>query len=116
MGMLRTYDRRREPRKPVDLSLMVWGVDTHGERFLQEAHARDISLSGLDADLRCGDFIGVLYGKKKARYRVIWVRYDEMGDKMQAAVHRLDSDACPWLDLLTEDAPQNSPPTDHPTP
>jgi len=35
---------------------------------------------------------------------------------MQAAVHRLDSDACPWLDLLTEDAPESSPPTDHPTP
>jgi PilZ domain len=99
MGILRTYDRRREPRKP-DLSLMVGGVDTQGERFLQETHARDISvsgalLSGLNADLKSGDVIGVLYGKKTARYRVIWVRYDEMGDKMQAAVHRLESDACP---------------------
>jgi len=121
MGILRTYDRRREPRKPVDLSLMVWGVDTQGERFLQEAHARDISvsgalLSGLDADLKPGDVIGVLYGKNKARYRVVWVRYDEMGDKMQAAVHRLESDARPWPDLLTEDAAESSPPTDHPTP
>jgi hypothetical protein len=33
MGVLPPYDRRREPRKPVDLSLMVWGVDTQGERF-----------------------------------------------------------------------------------
>jgi len=121
MGVLPPYDRRREPRKPVDLSLMVWGVDTQGERFLQEAHARDISLSGallsgLNADLKFFDVIGILYGKKKARYRVVWVRYDEMGDKMQAAVHRLESDACPWLDLLTEDASQTSPPTNHPTP
>ena len=121
MGIFRTFDRRREPRKPLDLPLLVWGVDTQGERFLQEARARDISLSGallsgLDADLKCGDVIGILYGKKKARYRVVWVRYDEMGDKMQAAVHRLESDACPWLDLLTEDAPGTSPPTDHPTP
>ena len=121
MGILRTFDRRREPRKPFNLPLMVWGVDTQGERFLQEPHARDISLSGallsgLDADLKSGDVIGVLYGKKTARYRVVWVRYDEMGDKMQAAVHRLESDACPWLDLLTEDAPESSPPTDHPTP
>jgi len=89
MGVLPPYDRRREPRKPVDLSLMVWGVDTQGERFLQEAHARDISLSGallsgLNADLKFFDVIGILYGKKKARYRVVWVRYDEMGDKMQA--------------------------------
>lgn len=121
MGILRTFDRRRESRKPVDLPLMVWGVDAHGEHFLQEAHARDISLSGallsgLDADLRPGDVIGVLYGQKKARYRVVWVRYDEMGDKMQAAVHRLEPDHCPWLGLLTEDAPETSPPTDHPIP
>jgi hypothetical protein len=63
MGILRTFDRRREPRKPLDLPLLVWGVDTQGERFLQEAHARDISLSGallsgLDADLKSGDVIG----------------------------------------------------------
>jgi hypothetical protein len=61
-------DRRRESRTAVDLVVMAWGVDTEGERFLQEAHAREISLrgallSGLDADLRSGDVIGVLYGK-----------------------------------------------------
>ena len=121
MGILQRIDRRREPRKPLDLLLLVWGVDTQGERFLQEAHARDISLSGallsgLGVDLKSGDVIGILYGKKKARYRVVWVRYDEMGDKMQAAVHRLESDACPWLDLLTEEATESSPATDHPTP
>jgi hypothetical protein len=121
MGILHRIDRRREPRTPLDLPLLLWGVDTQGEHFLQEAHARDISLSGallsgLDADLKSGDVIGILYGKKKARYRVVWVRYDEMGDKMQAAVHRLESDACPWLDLLTEEATESSQPTDHPTP
>ena len=48
--------------------------------------------------------IGVLYGNKKARYRVLRVRCDGNGEKMQVAVHRLDSDACPWLDLLVEEA------------
>jgi hypothetical protein len=65
-------------------------------------------LSGLDADLKSGDVIGILYGKKKARYRVVRVRYDEMGDRMQAAVHRLQFDACPWVDLLTEEAEESS--------
>ena len=88
MGILRSFDRRRESRTIVDLPLMVWGVDTQGERFLQEAHARDISLSGalltgLDTDLRSGDVVGILYGKKKARFRVVWIRYDCGGDKMQ---------------------------------
>ena len=101
-------DRRGEPRIVADLRLMVWGVDTKGERFLQEARARDISLSGallsgLDADLRSGDVVGILYGARKARYRVVWVRYDEGGDKMKVAVHRLTADECPWLALLGEE-------------
>lgn len=107
MGILRSFDRRREQRTRRELPPMVWGVDARGERFLQEARARDISLSGallsgLDADLKSGDVIGILFGKKKARYRAVWIRYDGTGDKMQVAVHRLEADECPWLDLLTE--------------
>jgi len=115
MGTLRTIDgdgrskdRRSEPRSVVDIALMVWGVDTEGERFLQEARARDISLSGallsgLDSALRSGDVIGILYASKKARFRVVWIRYDETGDKLQVAVHRFASDECPWKNLLTEE-------------
>jgi len=107
MGNLRTFDRRREPRTITDLPLQAWGIDTRGERFLQEARARDISLSGallfgLDADLRSGDVIGILYRGRKARFRVIWSRYDEGGEKMQVAVHRIAPDTCPWQDLLGE--------------
>ena len=102
-------ERRREGRTEVDLPLTVWGVDTKGERFLQEAHARDISLSGalicgLDTDLRSGDVIGVLHAGKKARFRVVWVRYDAAGEKQQAAVHRMTQDECPWRSLLEESA------------
>ena len=69
MGLLR-IDRRREQRTPIDITLLVWGVDTHGERFLQEPHARDISLSGallsgLETDIRSVDVIGILCGKRK---------------------------------------------------
>ncbi len=117
MGTLRTFDgrkdrqskdRRRESRTETDLTLTIWGVDTRGDRFLQEAQAHEISLSGallsgLDAELRSGDVIGILYAGKKARYRVVWVRHSGTSDKVQAAVQRLDPDACPWKDLLTED-------------
>ena len=76
-----------------------------GERFLQEARACDISisgalLSGIEVDLRCGDVIGILYQGRKARYRVVWVRCDDRGDKIQAAIHRIEPDACPWQELL----------------
>ena len=75
MGVIRIIERRQETRADSDLPLQVWGVDTRGERFLQSARARDISLSGallsgLDAELRSGDVIGILYAGKTARYRV----------------------------------------------
>jgi|SRR5579862_3516004 hypothetical protein len=107
MGILRTIDRRHESRTVTDVALLVWGVDTKGERFVQQARAHDISLSGalvtgLDGDLRPGDVVGILYHGRKARFRVIWVRYDGVGEKMQAALHRIDSDECPWAELLPE--------------
>ncbi|MFZ1140117.1 MAG: hypothetical protein ABR881_16050 [Candidatus Sulfotelmatobacter sp.] len=114
MGTLRTIDQRREPRSDADLALMVWGVDTQGDRFLQQASAREISLSGallsgLDAELRSGDVIGILYAGKKARYRVVWVRQSGNGLKVQAAVHRIAPDECPWKNLLEEEHAAASP-------
>jgi len=108
MGDLRPLDRRHGPRKLVDLPLEVWGVDARGEQFLETARARDISLSGallsgLATDLRSGDLIGVLYAGRKARFRVVWVRYDGDGDKMLVAIHRIAEDACPWQNLLASD-------------
>ena len=77
-----------------------------GDRFLQKARAREISLSGallsgLDVELRSGDVLGVLYAGKKARYRVVWVRYRDGERKVQAAIHRIEPDVCPWKDRLT---------------
>lgn len=109
MGILRSIDRRSESRSRAHFSITVWGVDTRGERFLQEAQVRDVSLSGallsgIEADLRCGDVIGVLYASRRARYRVVWVRYDDGGDKIQAAIHRVEPDVCPWQEMLVNDA------------
>jgi len=109
MGILHRIDRRREPREDVNLQVTVWGVDTRGERFLQQAQAREISLSGallsgLDLELRSGDVLGVLYAGKKARYRVIWVRQSDGPKKVQAAIHRIEPDACPWEELVAQKA------------
>jgi len=110
MGILRQIDRRSEPRTHADFAVTIWGVDSRGERFLQKVQVRDISfngalLYGIEADLRSGDVIGVLYLGRKARYRVVWVRCDDGGDKIQAAIHRMEADSCPWDELLkTESA------------
>ena len=105
MGIIHRIDRRDEPRTKADFEVTVWGVDMRGERFLQQGRVRDISfsgalLSGIETDLRCGDVIGVLYLGRRARYRVIWVRYDDHGNKLQAAIHRIAPDPCPWSELL----------------
>ena len=112
MAILRNIDRRQESRLDAEIPVTVWGVDVRGERFLQEARARNISLSGallsgLDAELRSGDVIGILHAGKKARYRVIWVRYGDVRSKIQAAVHRVEPDECPWKELLSESARDN---------
>jgi hypothetical protein len=106
MATLPSIDRRREPRKTIDIGLYAWSVEIKGERFLQPVRARDISmsgalLSGFETDLRSGDVIGILYLGREARFRVIWVHYDQNGNRMQAAVQRIEPDTCPWLSLLT---------------
>ena len=108
MAIVRSIDRRHELRSDLNLLVTVWGVDTRGERFLQEASAREISLSGallsgLEVEVRSGDVIGVLYAGRKARYRVVWVRYGNEQFKIQAAVHRIEPDLCPWQALLAEE-------------
>lgn len=108
MGIVRSIDRRNEARTPAELGVTIWGVDTRGERFLQEARAREVSLSGalltgLDVELRSGDVVGILYANRKARFRVVWVRYIGTTSKLHAAVHRIEPDVCPWQALLAEE-------------
>lgn len=105
-------DRRRESRSDAELAVTVWGIDTRGDRFLQLARARNVSLSGallqgLDADLRPGDVIGILHAGKKGRYRVVWVRQSDNGLRVQAAIHRLSADECPWKEMLAEEPSVN---------
>ena len=119
MGNVRSIERRLEERFPAKLPVSVWGVDIKGERFLQDALAHNVSLSGallcgFDAELRSGDVIGVLYSGKKARYRVVWLRYSDGPGKTMAAVQRIENDACPWMDVIveevsrSEDSPSNT--------
>jgi hypothetical protein len=101
-------DRRREPRTEVHIPLRVWGINARGERFFEEAQARDVSLSGallsgFENELRAGDVIGIRYGGRQARYRVVWVGRSRENSEAQAAVHRFQSDECPWKDLLCEE-------------
>ena len=90
-----------EPRFQVDLVIRAFGMDAYGHPFSQDAHARDISdhgakLSGFEKQLRAGDIIGVQFGEKRARCRVIWASDAGPVQKIQAGVKVLPGQPCPW--------------------
>jgi len=90
-----------EPRVTVDLTVRIWGMDSEGRPFFQNARAQNISdhgakLSGIEHLLKAGDVIGVQVGDKKARCKVIWVIDAGQLQKIQAGVQMLDGQSCPW--------------------
>jgi hypothetical protein len=98
-------DRRREPRLESNLPVLIWGIDARGLPFAQKALARNVSgrgalLSGIEQVLRCGDLIVIQYGKNRARFRVVWTRDSANGEKVRAAVQRLEAEECPWREEI----------------
>lgn len=70
-------DRRRQSRVFVDLPVQIWGMDTHSRPFTQPASLRTISGRGatlqcVDAQLKPGDVVDVLYLGTKAQFRIVW--------------------------------------------
>lgn len=102
-------DRRREPRVESNLSVLIWGIDAQGLPFAQSALARNVSgqgalIAGVAQPLRCGDLIVIQYGKKRAKFRVVWTRDSRNGDKVRAAVQKLENESCPWEEELKASA------------
>ena len=90
-----------EPRVDVDLAVRVFGMDTDGRPFFQNAHARNISdhgakLSGLERQLKPGDIIGVQVGDKKARCKVVWVVDAGQMQKIEVGVKMVEGQESPW--------------------
>lgn len=70
--------RRREERLTLVLNVRVWGMDSDGKPFSQNAQTVDITRMGARVGpITClkkpGEVIAMQYGEEKARYRVIWV-------------------------------------------
>jgi hypothetical protein len=49
--------------------------------------------------VRPGDLLWVEHGGKRSRFKVVWVRDSESQQLIQAAVHRVDTEPCPWAEL-----------------
>jgi PilZ domain-containing protein len=108
-----------EPRLDVELAIRVFGMGADGRPFLQNAQARNIShhgakFSGLEAQLKPGDVIGVQVGDKKARCKVIWVVDAGPLQKISVGVNLVEAQPCPWDKELqqtqqSESAPRIAP-------
>jgi len=90
-----------EPRTDVDLAVRVFGMSADGHAFFQQARAYNISghgakLSGIDQHLKAGDVLGVQYGDKKARFRVIWAMEAGHLRKTEIGVQLLEGQTIPW--------------------
>jgi hypothetical protein len=99
---------RPDPRVKADLSVRVWGMAASGQTFSQHVRARNISssgalFSGLEHEPKVGDVIGVQYGDRKSRCRVIWVMDGGPLQKIQAGVQIVSDQDCPWKSELSPD-------------
>jgi PilZ domain len=70
--------KRREPRKPVELRVRIFGTDAKGNIFSENVSVLDVSQNGarlaeVHTQLKMDETIGVTYGKNKVHYRVKWI-------------------------------------------
>jgi hypothetical protein len=70
--------KRREPRKPVQVTVRILGTDAAGRPFAEKVETVDVSrsglhLRGLSVALKLEDTVSVSYKEQKARYHVKWL-------------------------------------------
>jgi CheY-like chemotaxis protein len=73
-----TMAKRREPRFPLQMPILVFGYDCSGRAFMEQAQTLDISmagacLTGLSSEVAPGFILAVQQGDRRARFQVLWV-------------------------------------------
>jgi lysyl-tRNA synthetase class I len=96
-------EQRREHRHDERLVVTIDGRDKAGQCFTEQVVATGISrsgalLSGISRQVRSGDIIWVEHRGRKSRFKVVWVRDSESLQLIQAAIHLLERERCPWQD------------------
>lgn len=93
--------RWQEPRIEMQLRVKVRGMDRNGNPFVQHTHTVDVSRRGARLDwLGClrgaGETIEVRRGRRKARFRVIWVGQIGTPEGSQVGIACLESGKNIW--------------------
>jgi hypothetical protein len=100
-------DKRPESRVDADITVRIWGMDADGKPFFQSAMAGSLSsegahLSHLHHCLTIGDIIGIQYGDRKARFKVVWAKNSAVRGKNRVGVMTLPDAPAPWTELANE--------------
>jgi hypothetical protein len=69
--------QRREPRKPIEVSVRIFGTDSGGKIFSESVTTVDVSQNGakpggVRARVKVNEIIGATCGKNKVHFRVKW--------------------------------------------
>jgi hypothetical protein len=96
-------DLRNEPRSKNSLIVRIQARNRTGEAFTEQVLATRLShsgalLSGVSRPMRSGDLLWVEHAGKRSRFKVVWVRDSETPDLIQAAIHLMKAEPCPWAD------------------
>lgn len=70
--------KRREPRKPVEVEVRIFGTDQKGRIFSEKVRTVDVSrtgvkLAGVKAAIGIDEVVGLTCGQNKVHFRVKWV-------------------------------------------
>jgi PilZ domain-containing protein len=70
--------KRREPRKEIQLPVRIFGTDSSGKMFSENAFTVNVGqngaeLSGVRPDISLDETVGVSYGANRGRFKVRWV-------------------------------------------
>jgi hypothetical protein len=108
--------KRREPRSPQQLTVRILGSDAEGRTFSQNVTTTNVSrmgvrVQGLEQTLKVGDIVGVMYGGKKARFRVQWMGGTESAATGQAGLESVTPETRIWDIVLPAAIPDNYAPS-----
>lgn len=86
------------------LPVRVWGMDSDGRPFFQNATAAELTLEGalivgINHPLKANDIIGVQHEDRKARFKVLQVEQTGALRKIDAHVQVLPGQRSPWHEI-----------------
>jgi PilZ domain len=105
--------KRREPRKEIKVPVRIFGTDSEGKIFSEKVLTVNVSqqgvqLTGVQAQPKIDEIIGLTYGTTKSHFRVKWVGKAGSAQAGQLGLLNLSPEKSFWDFPLPSPAMDNS--------